>query len=70
MAGETVAEHAVCDFGDGVACNAFAEAGLSCAVFGLTANTTEMDCRALDGTVKEDPFDPTGYCLDNTNSGL
>jgi hypothetical protein len=63
------ADGPVCDFGHAVPCDLFSVEGLTCAVFGVTGNTTEMSCRALDGTARDERDDPSGYCLDNTVSG-
>ncbi|MFH1130765.1 MAG: hypothetical protein V1754_05480 [Pseudomonadota bacterium] len=63
-----LADGPVCDWGSTVPCDLVPE--LTCNFFGLKAgNTTKMTCRGLDGEIKSDPQDSTGFCLDNTTSG-
>lgn len=60
----------VCEFGPGMACDAFGSAaGLSCATVGMAKNPTNMTCRNLYNQILPNNKDPRGLCLDNTASG-
>jgi hypothetical protein len=64
-----IAASPVCDFGTRVDCALFSGTGLDCTVLGTVNNPTYMTCRGLDNNTKTNPYDPTGYCFDNTASG-
>ena len=60
----------VCGFGPSIPCSILAGSTITCAILGAQGeNTTNMECRGLDGVIKNDPYDPNGYCLDETGSG-
>lgn len=69
VGGSQVTAGPVCDWGPSFPCDTFSASSLTCEDVGLFPNTTNMACRALDGTTKASPTDPTGYCLDTTASG-
>ncbi|MBW2736627.1 MAG: hypothetical protein JRH20_29925, partial [Deltaproteobacteria bacterium] len=64
-----LADGPTCDWGDTVDCTIFDISGVDCSLFGDSNNTTHMRCMGLDGVDKNDPYDATGYCLDDTVSG-
>jgi hypothetical protein len=68
--GQQITAGPVCDWGPSFSCDTFSSSGLTCEDVGLFPNSTNMACRAPDGTLKVDTQDPTGYCLDTTSSGL
>jgi len=68
IGGTPVTTSPVCDFGTGMSCNFLQASKLQCSSVGLSLNTTNMTCRSLANKVLGDPYDPTGYCLDNTAS--
>ena len=68
LGGTPVTSSPVCDFGTGMTCDFLQSAQLQCSSVGLNPNTTSMSCRSLANTVMGDPYDPTGFCLDNTAS--
>ena len=68
IGGTPLASAPVCDFGTGMTCDFLQASSLQCSSVGLTPNTTNMACRTLANSVTMDPYDPTGFCLDNTAS--
>lgn len=70
IGGNVVSPTPVCGFATTLPCSLLEGSGITCAVVGSSsANDTKMACRGLDGVVKTDPYDPSGYCLDETGSG-
>jgi hypothetical protein len=59
----------VCDFGPSVGCDFLSNSTYDCTSLGDSSNSTQMECRGLDGQSKTNKYDSLGYCLDTTSSG-
>jgi hypothetical protein len=69
IGGASVSTGPVCDFGPSVPCDTFAGTTINCSAIGLSPNSTNMRCRTFANQTTTNPYDPQGFCLDDTASG-
>jgi hypothetical protein len=74
MGGVPVASGPVCDHGPSMPCNLLEASKLDCTSVAdksniFVPNPTKMGCRSLGNIALTNPYDPYGFCLDDTSSG-